>query len=102
MLELTEAKQVELKALCERFNVNRLYLFGSAVTGTFDPDTSDLDILVDFRHSKDMNMADQYFGLLEGLETIFKRSVDLVTERSIRNPYFKKTVNQTRTSLYAS
>lgn len=59
MLELNDTNRAMLKDLCERFHVNRLYLFGSAATGTFDIDTSDLDMLVDFEHSEDMNMADQ-------------------------------------------
>ena len=102
MIEHIEVNQAQLEELCERYHVKRLALFGSAASGTFDFETSDLDLLVDFQHTDDMNMADQYFGLLEGLEAIFRRRIDLVTERSIRNPYFKRAVEQTRTPLHGT
>lgn len=102
MIELIQSKRDQLKELCEHYHVRRLALFGSAVSGAFDSRTSDLDFVVDFEHTDSMNMADQYFGLLEGLQKLFQRRIDLVTEHSIRNPYFKNAVDQTRILLYAA
>lgn len=104
MIELIESNRSQLEKLCERYHVKHLALFGSAASGAFDFETgdSDLDFVVDFEPREDMNMADQYFGLLEELQALFQRRIDLVTERSIRNPYFKKAVNQTRIPLYAA
>ena len=48
MIDLVEEKRDALGALCRRFHVKRLEIFGSAVTGRFDPSRSDLDFLVDF------------------------------------------------------
>jgi uncharacterized protein len=48
-----------------------------------------------------MSRADQYFGLLEALESLFRRDVELVTLNSLRNPYFIRAVNNTRLPLYA-
>lgn len=46
--------------------------------------------------------ADRYFGLLEGLEQLFGRPVDLVVASAIRNPYFRESVERTKALLYAA
>lgn len=103
MNQVIEAKRDELNRLCARYHVARLELFGSAVTGQqFDAETSDLDFLVEFLPLQPGEHFDTYFGLLEGLQDLFERSVDLVMTCAIKNPYFLKSVNQTRTVLYAA
>jgi len=103
MNALVEAKRVELNELCMRCSVRRLELFGSAAVGTrFDSETSDLDFLVEFLPVPEGKYFDTYFSLLEGLENLFRRPVDLVILGAIRNPYFLQAVNQSRTLLYAA
>ena len=102
MHALIESHRSELAKLCDRYYVQRLELFGSAATGEFDPQSSDLDFLVEFQATKAMNPADQYFGLWDELKRLFQRDVDLVTVGSLRNPYFIDTVNKTKTKLYAA
>jgi hypothetical protein len=101
MIAALEEKRVQLTDLCCRFYVRRLDLFGSAVADErFNSDESDLDFLVEFEPTEAMNPADQYFGLWEDLNVLFCRDVDLVTVRSLRNPYFIRSVNATRQVLY--
>ena len=90
----------ELEGLCVRYGVRRLGLFGSASTGTQHREDSDLDFLVEFQPTAIATYADAYFGLLESLEQLFGRPVDLVVGPAIRNPYFLQAVEETRTSLY--
>lgn len=83
--------------------MRRLEVIGSAATGAFRAGDSDLDFLVDF----DLDItrpgyADRYFGLLESLEQLFGRSVDLVVASSIENPFFRESVERTRALLYAA
>lgn len=92
----------ELEALCRRFGVRRLELFGSAVTGKDRPGESDLDFLVEFGPLPPGGYADAYFGLLESLETLFGRPVDLVVASAIKNPYFREAVERTKALLYAA
>jgi hypothetical protein len=99
---LVNTHREQLEELCKRFHIKRLYLFGSAATGAFKSETSDLDFLVEFERVDQMNTADQYFGLLEGLKATFKQDVDLVSVRAMRNPYFIQEVNKTRMLLYAA
>jgi len=105
MIAVVEDKRPQLAELCRAYHVRRLELFGSATATAadrFDADASDLDFLVEFQPTGEMNPADQYFGLLEALKQLFGREVDLVTVRSLRNPYFIQSVNATREAVYAS
>ena len=95
-------RRAELEALCRRYQVRRLEVFGSASTGTFRAEDSDLDFLVEFEAGTDGGYADRYFGLLESLEELFKRPVDLVVASAIKNPYFRESVEKTRALLYAA
>ncbi len=102
MNRLIEAHRQELEQLCIRYHVRRLELFGSATANRFNPESSDLDFLVEFRDLEPNQYADHYFGLLEALEDLFQRPVDLVMTSAIKNPYFLQSVNATRMVLYAA
>ena len=101
MIESIEVRREALAELCSKYHVRSLEVFGSAATGKLRDD-GDLDFLVDFRAVDSMSLADQYFGLLEALEELFGRKVDLLTRRSLRNPYFVDSVEKTRQLLYAA
>lgn len=102
MIPLIDENREALASLCERRRVARLELFGSAVTGDFHAQASDLDFLVEFLPLEPGEHADAYFSLQESLEALFHRPVDLVMTRAVKNPYFLQSVNQTRTVLYAA
>jgi len=61
--EIIEANLAALRALCRRFHVRRLDLFGSAATGRFDPARSDLDFLIEFEPMPPGGSFKAYFGL---------------------------------------
>jgi predicted nucleotidyltransferase len=102
MEELITHRLHEIADLCRTFRVRRLDLFGSAATGSFDPARSDLDFLVEFDDLHDGEWADAYFGLLEALEKLFGRPVDLVMPSAIKNPYLHRSIAATKTVLYAA
>lgn len=103
MNNLILEKQGEIKALCRKFHVKQLDLFGSAATQAFDPEKSDVDFLVIFADDLQPGQhADSYFGLLSELEALFQRHVDLVELKAISNPYFLEAVEESRTLLYAA
>lgn len=91
-----------LRALCRRHHVHQLDLFGSAVTDRFDPARSDLDVLVVLDDLPPGPYADAYFSLKEGLEALFGREVDLVTEVALQNPYFRRAVEAHRQTLFTA
>jgi len=102
MINEIETKIAELKALCQRLQVERLELFGSAAGDRFDPKTSDLDFLVQFRPMSSGDHADCYFGLQCALGDLFGRPIDLVELPAIRNPFFLKAIASSRVMLYAA
>ena len=79
--------------------VRRLYAFGSAVTGQFKPD-SDIDLIVDFEPMEVKEYADNYFDFKFALEDTLHRSVDLLEEQALKNPYFQKAVENQRRLIY--
>lgn len=99
---LVEAKREQLENLCREFSVLRLELFGSAADGTFDPQRSDLDFLVEFERSPRMNAFHQFFGFEIALSDLFERKIDLVAAKAMSNPYFIESVNRNRKLLYAA
>jgi len=99
---LISKRRQEIADLCRLYRVSRLELFGSAVGDSFDSDRSDVDFLVEFEPLAEGEHADAYFGLLESLESLFARPVDLVMTRAIRNRYFLQVIERTRTLIYAA
>ena len=90
-----------MEELCVLFHVRRLDLFGSGVSGDHREGASDLDFLVEFWPLPAGANNDAYFGLLEGLDTLFGGPVALIVDSAIRNPYFRQRVEESRTQLYA-
>lgn len=102
MNPLVKEKYEDLANLCQRFHVQRIDLFGSAADERFDQQTSDLDFLVTFEDLGPGEYVDAYFGLLEALQDLFQRPVDLVVASAVKNPYFLEEIEQTRMLLYAA
>lgn len=85
--------------LCETHKVKSLYAFGSVLTDNFNNE-SDIDLVVDFSNIAVEDYADNYFDLKFSLQDIFKRPIDLLEEKAIKNPYFKEAVHQKRQLVY--
>lgn len=95
-------KQNDIEKLCQKYHVRRLAIFGSALDDSFDPERSDLDFLVEFESMPPAEYADTYFGLLEELQILFKRPIDLVNESSLSNPWLQREIQQKQSLLYAA
>lgn len=97
-----EQKREQLAQLCRQYQVQRLAVFGSALREDFDPERSDFDFVVEFQPLPAGSYADTYFGLMEALEHLFERRVELVIESAIKNPYFRESVARSQALLYAA
>lgn len=102
MHSVIESKRAELAEICHRFHVHRLDLFGSATGEDFDASRSDVDLLVEFEAGSKMMAFHQYFGLKEALATLFDRPVDLIVASAVKNPYIRRSIEETRENLYAA
>ncbi len=89
-----------IAALCQRFGVSHLELFGSASTGNFDAAHSDYDFLVELDSVAKESKARRWIEFAEALEQLLGRHVDLVSPRYIQNPYFQDAVNGSRVVIY--
>lgn len=99
MIALVEDKKAEIAALCRRFGIQRLDLFGSAATGAFDPETSDLDFVVDLGEYDD-SVHLRYLGLIAGLQDILERDVDVLTADTIRDSFLLAAIDRDKVRLY--
>ena len=79
-----EAKREALAALCRKYGVSRLEVFGSAARGEdFDPARSDADFLVTFDPALVADDLRRRLDLADAPEALLGRSVDLVERRSV-------------------
>jgi predicted nucleotidyltransferase len=102
-VDLIEQHLDAIRDLCREFDVVRLEVFGSAATGDFDPDRSDVDFLVEYAPETNLGpWMKRYFDLEERLAALLGRPVDLVMVGALRNPYFIRSVNKSRRVLYAA
>ena len=91
----------ELKQLCSTYNVKSMHVFGSVCTDKFN-DNSDIDILISFDDISIDQYTENYFDLHYKLQDLFGRKIDLLTDKSLSNPYFIKGLEQTKQLIYAA
>ncbi len=89
----------QILGILKNNHVSRAYLFGSVLTDKFNG-KSDIDIIVNIDESLGVNeYADCWWNIQFGLEDMLKREIDLISEDCIKNPYFKKEVDETREAI---
>ena len=98
-MNIVEKNIDRLKRLCEKHKVAKLYVFGSVISNRFNKE-SDIDFLVTFNKIDLDDYADNYFDLKFSLEDLFKRNIDLLEEKAIKNPFFKKTIDNSKKLIY--
>ena len=100
MTTIIEENLGDIEALCRRHGVRRLAVFGSGVRGDFDAAKSDLDFLVEFAPMSPRDHKESYFLLIEGLEALFSRSIDLVELQAVKNPFVKTRIEMDQETVY--
>lgn len=88
------------ESLCEAHRVDTLHAFGSSITARFNQDISDIDLLVSLDTGDLVEKERLLASLCAGLEKFFDRKVDLLTSESIRNPFYKATIDRTKKLIY--
>jgi|SRR5205085_4396003 len=89
----------EVERIMRTHHVERAYAFGSVCTDKFT-DKSDVDFIIKFNDDYFDDYADNFLNLEDSLKALLKREVDVITERTLRNPYFIKEVEKTKTKIY--
>ncbi len=101
MLPLIAERRSEIAALCRRFGVRRLAVFGSAARGEdFDPQRSDVDFVVAFERA-DASLT-EFLAFRDALAAALRRPVDLVMEGSVRNPFIQAGIARSAETVYGT
>ncbi|MEY4833911.1 MAG: hypothetical protein RI980_26 [Bacteroidota bacterium] len=98
-MEIIDNNIENVKKLCTLYNVETMYLFGSALNSNFNSE-SDIDLLVKF---KPMDLAyyfDNYNNFKENLKIVLGRDIDLVEEQSLRNPILIDSIEKSKELIY--
>lgn len=100
MQQIIEMRKEDLRNLCKELHIKRLYAFGSVVSGNFN-DRSDIDFLLSFNDNLTIEeYTNNYFTLQYKLRELFNRDIDVVTERTLSNPYFIESINESKELIY--
>jgi len=100
-MNLIDSNIDNVRTLCQLHKVQRLFVFGSVLSDRFQKD-SDIDLIVDFQDIELYDYADNYFDFKASLENLFKREVDLLEDKAIKNPYLRKSIDSSKQLVYGS
>lgn len=89
----------DIQRLCKQNQVKSLYVFGSVLTESFN-EKSDIDLLVEIESSDPYIYADNYFNLKFALQDLFKRPIDLLESKAIKNPFIKENIDRSKSLVY--
>ena len=98
-MQLLDKNISYIKRLCTKYKVAKLYLFGSVLTDKFN-ESSDVDIVVEFKSMEHAEYVDYYYDFKSRLEKHLKRKVDLLEGQAIKNPFLKREIDSTKQLIY--
>lgn len=100
-MHLIEKNIDKISALCRKYKVAKLWVFGSILTPRFN-DQSDIDFSVLFKKDEInlLDYADNFFDFIDELKELFGRKIDLVSEDAVKNPFFRKELDMTKQLIY--
>ncbi len=103
MHQTLHAKRAEIAALCRRYHVRQIEVFGSAARAeVFLPESSDADLIAESEATQDIPPLEQFFGLQGALSRLLGRPVNVIEANAIRNPFLLASINRARHLVYAA
>ena len=100
MVNIISANIEVLRQFFKKNKIERVYVFGSAVSGDFN-ENSDMDFLIKFQAGLDpLEKGELWWNLHDTLRDFFNREIDIVTENSLKNPYFIEELDKTKKLIY--
>lgn len=87
-------------ALCKAHKVKNLYAFGSSISDRFNESESDIDLLIEIDANDPAERGEYLMSIWDQLELFFQRKVDLLTYKSLKNPFLKKSIDATKMMIY--
>ena len=102
MINVLENQKRAIAKLCRKYNVERLFAFGSAIRDDYRPGESDVDLLVEFAPIGGHAKFHAYFEMLDELQQLLGSKVDLVMGAAVRNEVIALEIEKTKRIIYAS
>lgn len=99
--ERVPVRQEQVEAFCRKWKIREFALFGSVLRDDFRPESSDVDVMVDFEPDAGHSLFEFYDMQVE-LEEMFGRSVDLVQKGAIENPFIRHHIRHNHRIVYAT
>lgn len=102
-MKLIELNMDKIIALCKKYKVAKLWVFGSILTPRFN-DESDVDFSVNFDsetiNRENLDWADIFFDFMHELEGLLGRRIDLVCDDAVTNKFFREELDSTKHLIY--
>ncbi len=98
-MKLIEFNIQQIIALCKKYKVNKLFVFGSILTSRFN-EKSDVDLLVEFNKTEISDYFSIFFDFKYAMEDLLGRDVDLLENQTIRNQYLKIDIDSSKQLIY--
>ena len=98
-MNINPSQVSQIQELCRQNKVKSLFAFGSVTREDFN-DNSDIDLVIDIDEKDPFRYTDIYFLIRSQLEEIFKRPIDLLEERAIKNKFFRKELDNSKIKIY--
>jgi predicted nucleotidyltransferase len=98
--EEIENKLDELFGLCNKYKVNRLFIFGFLSKRNFNSKTSDIDLVIELGDLPPVEHGETLMKFWSELKSLFSKKIDLLTLRSRKNPFLKKEIEDTKLLIY--
>lgn len=98
-MEIIESHKEKFKNLCDKYHVEKMYLFGSALNSNFNS-KSDIDFLVKFKVIELKNYFENYINFKENLKNLLGRDIDLVEEQTLKNPILINSIERNKELVY--
>lgn len=99
MIPLITDNKAQIATICRNHQILSLEVFGSAATATTNDEANDIDLICN-PGEYEPRVYRRFFDFANALELLFGKKVDLLTEEQIQNPYFRYSVNQSRTRIH--
>lgn len=93
-------REKDFNDVCNTHKVKYLYAFGSAISNKFDKAKSDIDLLVEIEDADPIDRGETLMSLWDTFEVFFRRKVDLLTEKSIHNPFLRQSIDSSKILIY--
>jgi predicted nucleotidyltransferase len=90
---------IDIYHICKLHKVKTLFVFGSVLNNNFGKD-SDIDFIVDINSSDPIEYAENYFDIKFKLQDLFKKPIDLLEQKGIKNNHLIQSINKSKKILY--